>query len=295
MSQIYSLKSVITLLINQFLLYVGKISPSLATKLLHLMITKKWPNLESPRDFNEKLQWLKLNEPMELKAICSDKYEVYNYINDNYSFKIMNRLIAVYDNVEKIDWRELPQRFAIKCNHGCGYNLIVDDKDRLDKSESTKIISKWMKQRYGDVALQYHYNLIKPKVIIEEYIDGDPHLGLVDYKVYCFRGVPKLVLVCTNRSAGLRLDFYDLQWNRLPIGHLSNESPQSIPKPSTLSDMVTYASELSKPFTFVRIDFYENNGKVVFGEFTFTPAGNMAKYYNDYGLQYLGNLLSLPT
>ena len=116
----------------------------------------------------------------------------------------------------------------------------------------------------------------------------------LDYKVYCFNGEPKLVLVCSERESDLKLDFFDLDWKRLNIGHKSKESDKELVKPSCLNEMIKNARELSKPFAFVRIDFYDKDGVAILGEFTFTPAANTAKYYNDFGQKYLGDLLTLP-
>lgn len=276
-----------------FFLLVSAISPVLATKLLHLKTTGEWINLDSPEGFNEKLQWLKLNEDQKLKSICADKYAVYKYIEENHDPSILNRLIAVYSNPSEIEWDTLPQKFAMKCTHGCEYNIVTKNKDGLDRNEVERKLNGWLREKFGRRSLEPHYDLIEPKIIVEEYIESRVGLLPLDYKIYCFNGAAKLVLVCSEREDSLRLDFFDLEWNRLNIGHKKDESTKVIERPSCLDEMVRHAEALSKPFKFVRVDFYDKDGVPVFGEMTFTPAANMAMYYNDYGLRLLGGMMDL--
>ncbi len=273
---------------------INSSSPELATKLLHFKNTGKWIDLENPRDFNEKLQWLKLNEDASLKAICADKYELYEYVRQNYTESILNKLVAVYETPDEIDWDSLPDKCAIKCTHGCGYNIVTKNKSELDVREVRKTLDGWLKEDYWKRSLELHYRLITPRIIVEEYIETEQGDLPLDYKIYCFNGVPKLVLVCSERESKVKLDFFDLDWNRLNIGHKSDESNKVVRKPSCFDEMILHAEALAKPFTFVRADFYDKDGVPVFGELTFTPAANMAKYYNAYGLVYLGGLLNLP-
>jgi hypothetical protein len=276
-----------------FLGLVNKTSPELATKILHKINTGKWPDLKSPQDFNEKLQWLKLNETHILKAQCSDKYEVYEYVKERSGESILNGLIAVYENANEVNWEALPARFAMKCTHGCGYNVVTKNKSELDKGKVLLKLSKWLKEDFGKRSLEYHYSLIKPRIIVEEYIENKVGELPLDYKIYCFHGVPKLVLVCSERNSDIKLDFFDLDWNRLDIGFKSNESTGCITKPTCFEKMVQHAESLSTPFAFVRVDFYDKDEMPVFGELTFTPAGNMADYYNEKGLKWLGELLDI--
>lgn len=276
-----------------FFQFLNNFSPVLATKLLHFKRTGKWINLKNPIDFNEKLQWLKINEDQGLKALCADKYAVYRYIEKNYDSSILNKLIAVYDKPSDIEWDKLPDKFAMKCNHGCAYNIVTKSKEELDRHDVETKLNKWLNEKFGQKSLEPHYDLIKPRIIIEEYIENSAGLLPLDYKIYCFNGLAKLVLVCSEREDSLKLDFLDLEWNRLHIGHKKNESSNIIEMPACFDEMVRHAEALSQPFTFVRVDFYEKDGVPVFGELTFTPAANMADYYNDYGLELLGNMMDL--
>lgn len=276
-----------------FVRLIDKASPVLATKLLHLKTTGRWINLKEPKDFNEKLQWLKFNEDQHLKALCADKYKVYKYIEKKHDPSILNRLIAVYDDPSEIDWDILPERLAIKCTHGCGYNIVTKNKNELDRSEVEEKLNKWLGEKFGRKMLEPHYDLNEPRIIIEDYIEDKSGCLPVDYKIYCFSGKAKLVLVCSEREDSLKLDFFDLDWNRLNIGHKENESSNIINKPSCFGEMIKHAEAIAKPFTFVRVDFYDKDGLPVFGELTFTPAANMATYYNDYGLELLGGMMDI--
>lgn len=274
---------------------INSLSPVLVTKIMHYKVTGELPNLQNPEKFNDKLQWLKLywNDP--LIPSYADKYEMYKIVEEKGFPQILNNLLSVYDRTEDIEWQELPQKFALKCTHGCGYNIVTKDKSKLKESEVRQKLDVWMNEKFGKYNLEWHYDKIQPRIILEEYIENKEGLLPLDYKIYCFNGEAKLVLVCSEREDELKLDFFDLYWNRLSIGHKKDESSKKIKKPTCFDEMIKYAEVLSKPFPFVRIDFYDKDGRPVLGEFTFTPAANVANYYNDYGQQYLGNLLTLPS
>jgi hypothetical protein len=274
--------------------YIDSISPVLATRLMHFKVTGELLNLKNPVKFNDKLQWLKLyrNDPLVVK--CTDKYEMYNYVKENGAPNILNNLLVIYNTVDDIDWELLPEKFALKCTHGCGYNIVTNDKSKLDKEKSLQKLRGWMSESFGRNNLEKHYDRIKPRIILEEYIENDAGLLPLDYKIYCFNGVAKLVLVCSEREKCLKLDFFDLDWERLYIGNDNDKSDKEVKKPSCFNAMVKYSEDLAKPFSFVRVDFYDKNGSAILGELTFTPAANMSKYYNKYGQKYLGDLLYLP-
>lgn len=274
---------------------ISSVSPTLATKIIHYKCTGEIPNLIQPKKFNDKLQWLKLywNDP--LVPICADKYGMYDYVTENSDPKILNNLLAVYNSTDEIKWEALPNKFALKCTHGCGYNIVTKNKSELDQLEVFQKLNEWMDEEFGKHNLEYHYDKIKPRIILEEYIENAQGLLPLDYKIYCFNGVAKLVLVCSEREEDLKLDFFDLNWNRLDIGHKKDESVKKIKKPVCFDEMVKHAEELAKPFPFVRVDFYDKDGVPILGELTFTPAANMASYYNTYGQEYLGSLLTLPS
>ena len=271
-----------------------KVSPVLASKRLYRRQFGQSLDLENPKDFNEKLMWLKLFWRHPLVSKCADKYAVREYVKARGCDSALNVLYGVYDTVDEIEWDKLPNRFALKCTHGCGSNIICEDKSKLQKEEVFDNLRKWMNTNYSYPAAEIHYSSIKPRIIFEKFIENRAGPLPIDYKIYCFNGVAKIILVCSDRSTDLKLDWVDLQWNRMDIGAkrlLDEPLPQ---KPDCLSAMLDYAERLAKPFPFVRVDFYDNNSVPVLGELTFTPYGCIAPYYNKYGLQLLGDMLFLP-
>jgi hypothetical protein len=271
------------------------ISPVLSSKHLYHRIIGKKLDLRHPRDFNEKLQWLKLYWRNPLVVKCTDKYEVRDYVAGCGCENILNQLYGVYDHASEIDWDKLPHKFALKCTHGCKCNVICNDKGKLDKDRTLAQLREWLRIRYDRIALEVHYARIKPRIICEQYIETAAGLLPIDYKVYCFNGEPKLVLVCTDRGSDLKFTWMDLDWQRMDIGTERFRRAELPRKPDCLAAMIYYARKLASPFPFVRIDFYDFNGKPVFGEMTFTPAGCMITYHNEMGLQLLGEMLQLPS
>lgn len=279
---------------ERYFRYLYKISPVYASKYLYFVCTGKKLNLKNPQNFNEKLQWLKLYWQNPLIVKCADKYGIYEYVKSCGNEEILNELYGVYESTSEINWDKLPNKFALKCTHGCGYNVIANNKNELNQKEVFNKINKWLGESYGYRAAEIHYDKIEPRIIVERYIETDAGLMPNDYKIYCFNGKAKLALVCSDRGTKLKLNFVDLDWNRLDIGIPSFSSPEMPSKPSCFDQMIKYAENLSKPFPFVRVDFYDYNGKPILGEMTFTPAGCMATYYNDKGLKQLGDMLVLP-
>ncbi|MCE8041742.1 glycosyl transferase [Halomonas daqingensis] len=271
-----------------------KTSPEAAARLLYFQKTGKVIDIKNPRSFNEKLQWLNIYSKDPLRSICADKYRVREYAERQGCAGILKTLIAVYDSVGDIAWSDLPKKFALKCTHGCGYNIVSADKDELDQEEVKEKLRKWMGERFGSKNLEFHYDKIIPRIILEEYVEGEDGDLPRDYNVYCFNGVARLVEVWTEKGGEEWQDVFDLDWQRLNIGRKKSfERP--VERPKCLDEMIRYAQLLANPFPFVRVDFYEKNGEPILAEMTFTPGANMSEgYYTRYGLEYLGSLLELP-
>ena len=274
---------------------LSHISPVLSSKVLYRILTHKKLNLKKPTLFNEKLMKLKIDNynNNELVIKCTDKYMVRQYVEECGASEILNEIYGMYENANDIDWDKLPNKFVLKCNHGCGYNIICMDKTKLDKHATVKQLNKWLKKKFGYETSELHYPKIKPVIICEKYIETDSGMFPNDYKIYCFDGVPKVILTCTEREENLRLNFLDLNWNELDIGTKEDRADKVPEKPSCLNEMIEYAKVLSKPFKYVRADFYDFNGKPLFGELTFTPARCAAWYYSDKGNKKLGDMLKL--
>lgn len=273
-----------------------RISPELATKIIYRVSMGRKLNLEEPDDFNQKIMWLKLNTYYNnpLVTQCADKYAVREYIKEHGCSEILNGLIDVYDSVDEIEWDNLPNQFAIKCNHGCGLNIICADKSTADKEKILNTLKEWIKTDYYLGNAEVNYKFVSKKIICEPFLNTkNGHLPN-DYKIYCFDGKPQCVLVCYERDVELKLLFLDLDWNPTNIGKEGINDGEVIPKPQSFEKMIEYSKILSKGLPFVRMDFYDVDGEVVFGEMTFTPAGGLATYYSEEGLKYLGDLIKLP-
>lgn len=259
-----------------------RISPKLNTWIIYLVKFRRPINLRSPRTLDEKIQWLKFHDYLNNPQVrdCADKFAVREYINNCGCPEILNDLYYSWDSIDEIPWDELPDQFVIKWNFGCGQNLIVRDKSKLNIDEAKAKLKEWYKTR-DTFYLPYsemQYRGIKPKLICERLIKGENGALPVDYKFYCFKGNAACVLVCSGRQDdghGTKYYFFDKDWKLLRYNKTGKNAPEgfSLPKPEGIDKLFEYASILSRPFPFVRADFYLENGKPLFGELTFTPCG----------------------
>lgn len=236
-------------------------------------------DLKNPKTFNEKIQWLKLYEwpHNDLVVLCSDKYRVREYLKKNGLHDYENELIGVYENVDEIKWNNLPEKFVLKCTHGCAYNIICTDKSSLDIKKAKKMLNKWLKEDFGKFNAEIHYSRIKPRIICEKYL-GD---NLQDYKFFCFNGKFKLLYIAidseseTNRE---REAFFDENGNLLNLTNADYGLFSEAKLPDNFKELIKISEQLAKPFPFVRVDWYIKDGKTTFGELTFTPSGGMMRF-----------------
>lgn len=259
-----------------------RISPKLNTRFLYFVKFKRPINLKNPRTLDEKIQWLKFHDYLDNTLVrdCADKYAVRKYIESCGCPEILNELYGAYDTVDEIPWDSLPEKFVIKWNFGCGQNLICKDKSKLDIEDAKNKLRAWYKVR-DTFYLPYsemQYRGIKPKLICERFIEPEDGFLPVDYKFYCFGGKAACVLLCTGRDAqghGAKYYFFDRDWNLLRYNQTGKNAPEgfTLPRPEGIDHLFDYAEKISKPFPFVRADFYLEKGKVYFGELTFTPCG----------------------
>jgi hypothetical protein len=255
------------------------------------------PNLKKPQSFDEKLLWLMLYWRHPLKTQCADKYAMRSYVEEHGLGHTLPELLGVYNKSSEIDFATLPERFVLKCTHSCGFNIICKSKADLDWEETKNKLDGWMKFAPEKVGAEIHYALIKPRIICERYLDDLSGDVPNDYKVYCFGGKAHCTMACTERGSGERakFDIYDRDWKiKLPYSKSSLKANRSIPKPEAYEEMIDIAERLSKPFPFVRMDFYCINGKALIGEMTFTPNGCIDTGYTDLAQDELGQLLKLP-
>lgn len=251
-------------------------------------------NLEDPRSFSEKIQWLKLYDSTPLKAELSDKYLVRDWVKERIGEKYLVELYGVWDNPEDIDFDALPDSFVLKTNHSSSWNIIVKDKSRLDRKAAVRKLKRWLSMDYTFCCgLQLHYSLIKRKVIAEKYLENTD--GLDDYKFLCFGGEPKYIWKDVGRFGSQHYrTFYDLDWKMQDFRYQYPTLDQSDQPPECLEEMTGLARILSRDFPHVRVDFYEVDGRVYFGEMTFTCCSGVDRFYPQEMDDIMGSYFELP-
>lgn len=254
-------------------------------------------NLKEPRTFNEKLQWLKLYDRKPEYTKMVDKYEAKKYVANIIGKKYIIPTLGVWDKFEDIDFTKLPNQFVLKPTHASGNVFICKNKDEIDYKKLKKTVQKWLKRNYYLVHREWPYKNIKPKIIAEQYMVDDSGMKLKDYKFFCFNGIAQTILVCSNRNGSFKnTNFYDINWNLQPFTREKHKnSNEQIKKPKNLDEMITVAEKLSKDIPFVRVDLYEINGKVYFGELTFYPSSGFEGFEPEEWDKKLGDMLELPT
>lgn len=259
-------------------------------------ITGKKMDWKHPQDMSQKLLWLNRYDQSQLKADCADKYRMKEYVRFCGLDEINVPLIGVWSDPDEIDFDALPNQFAMKTNHGCGTNIICRDKSKLDVADAKRKLRDWLQMDFGKLYNELHYLRIKPCVFAEKYLPT-ADLFQIDYKFQCINGEPYCILICADRDASghAQLFSYNLQWERVSL--LNGEEQtlrREFPHPVNLEKMIAAAKTLAKPFPYVRVDFYEVEGRLYIGELTFTPYGNIMTYYKDEVLLDMGQKLILP-
>lgn len=278
------------------------LKPIQVARLKHFYKFHRMPNYEHPTDLNEKINWLKFYGDTSRWPNLADKYKVREYVK---SLGLEDLLVKLYGHWEKasdIDWSTLPKKFVLKVNNGCGDILICRDKDKINKEEVVAIYDKLVATKYGDVTGEPHYAKINPCVIAEEFFDISKQpiktSSLIDYKIWCLNGRPYCVWCAWNRSKhGTDVGIYDLDWNYHPEWSVFTEEyrkgKEILPRPKNLDKMFEIASKLSADFPILRVDLYEVDGKIYFGELTFTSLGGFMDYLTPKLLLEMGKKVNL--
>ena len=245
------------------------------------ILLKKKVDLKNPKTFNEKIQWLKLHDypNNDLVIQGADKYRVRKYVEEKGLKNILVPMIADWDNPEKINWEELPDKFVLKCNHGCAYNILCADKSSFDKEDAVKKMKKWMKEDFGAFNIETHYSKIVPHITCEEYL-GE---CIIDYKFFCFNGEPKYIYVSSDlvHDRQAQIGFFYLDGTKMPLIR-DDYAPMDIEElPPFFENMKKDAELLCEDFPFVRVDFFVANNTYYFAELTFTPSGGMMPFNPD--------------
>lgn len=252
-------------------------------------------DLDDPKTFNEKLQWLKLHDRNPLYTTLVDKAAVKPWVAERIGWEHVVPTLGVWDSFDKIDFDELPERFVLKCTHDSGGLAICRDRATFDMDAARKKIEKSLRRNYYFHGREWPYKDVCPRVLAEEYLDSPATSEITDYKLMCFNGRARCAFTCTGRAGGdLRVDFFDLDWNRLPFTRHYSASDVPPEAPLRLHEMVGISERLAKGMPFVRVDFYEVAGETYFGELTFYPGNGMEEFDPEQWDEELGSWVTLP-
>lgn len=256
-----------------------KLSPKRELQLLFWIKQGYKLNLENPKTYNEKLQWIKLNDHNPLMVKCCDKYTVREFVREQGCGDILNDLLWEGYEPADIPFEKLPPKFVIKITHGSTFNIICDNKNKLDQKATVRQCRKWLKTKFLPCYGEWFYGIEKPRVIVEKYIESDDGEALKDYKVFCFNGKPTYIRVDTNRFTEHRDNIFTPDWEEIPNAHMGHGcSEYNLKKPECLSKLLEYAHRLSEPFLHARVDFYIVNNQIIFGELTFTNGAGFDRF-----------------
>lgn len=266
-------------------------------KFLYLCFLGKKLDIDNPKTFNEKLQWLKLYDRRPEYTTMVDKYEAKKYVSSIIGDEYIIPTLGVYDSFDEIDFDSLPNQFVLKCTHDSGGLVVCTDKSKLDLKSAKNKINKCLKRNYYYQCREWPYKDIKPRIIVEKYMDNNSNDGLIDYKFYCFDGEVK----CLYVSQGLedhstaRISFLTPDWQFAPYKRIDFKGFETLPqKPKHYDKMLEIAQQLSAGHCFLRVDLYETNNQIYFSELTFSPCAGMMPFDNPKWDKIFGDWLTLP-
>jgi len=265
-------------------------------------------HLDNPQTFNEKLQWLKLHDRNPLYTTLSDKYAVRQYIKDKIGEKYLIPLLGgPWESFDEINFDALPNQFVLKCTHDSGGVVVCRDKSRFDINAAREKISRCLKRNYYLIGREWPYKNVPPRIIAEQYMTDDGDIpesdgperitDLKDYKFFSFNGTVKVMYVASNRASTTEetnYDFFDMDFQHLPFTSVHPNAAVPPKKPATFDEMRELAERLSQGFPHVRVDFYEIDGKVYFGEMTFYHGSGTEPFEPDEWDTILGSWIDLP-
>ena len=282
--------------------WLGVHHPITLMKLRYYARFHKRLDLNNPKTLNEKILYLSLRTDTSLWTVCSDKYEVREYVKKCGLEDILVKLYGVWENAHDIDFDNLPDKYVLKGTHSCDDLIFVDGTNSIDRKEVVKFFEQDLKTKYGAIEAGLHYLRIKPRIIAEEILVNDQLSSkysstLIDYKVWCFNGKPNFVWTVSNREGNHKESMvYDLNWNQCPDCQMYENGyvkGNPLPRPETLDEMLSAAERLAEPVPEVRVDFYSIGKRLYFGELTFTSHGGLMQNYTDEFQKRIGELIDL--
>lgn len=250
---------------------------------------------DTPKRFNHKLIWLKMNYRHPEAYKFADKVLVKKIVKNIISENIVIPTIGLWRNAKDIDFSSLPESFILKTNHGSAWNILVHNKKSINRSLVQKQLNIWMNSNYFKIGREYQYKDIKPMILAEPLLDPGNGKELLDYKFFCFNGEPRFVQVDFDRFSNHTRNFYDMSWKRQPFTILYPPHPGDTVRPDNFDQMIDIARNLSEGFPFIRVDLYDCAGRIYFGELTFHPGGGFEPITPDIWDYTLGDMLILPT
>lgn len=255
-----------------------------------------WPNFKTPKTYNEKLQWLKLNNRRPEYTNMVDKIESKKYVASIIGKEYIIPTLGIWNDVEEIEWEKLPNQFVIKVTSDSGGIVVCKDKATLDIEKTKKKLKHGWGKNYYQYNKEYPYKDLKPRIIAEQYMEDESGYELKDYKIFCFDGEPRCLFVATDRQTKgeeTKFDFFDLDWNHLPFTNGHPNSKKAISKPENFEVMIDIARKLSQGMIHVRVDLYNVNGKIFFGELTFFHWSGMTRFVPNEWDYKLGNFINI--
>ena len=278
-------------------LFYRKMPDAMFLKCQYYLMMGERLDVEHPRGFNQKIQWLKLYHRDPLYTRLADKVAVRDVVRERIGEEYLVPLLGAWEHFDDIDLDALPQQFALKCNHDCGSVVLCKDKASFDVAQACAKIEGCLKKNcyYEHPYREWQYRDIPPKVIAEPYLTDPSGREIDDYKIYCFNGVPRFVSVHSGRFSGKCLvTFFDMAWNAFPFDVGYERHPPSFPPPERFEEMVSLSAALAKDIPHVRVDWYCLGGKPYFGEMTFTSHGGYHVFNPPEWNATFGDWLTLP-
>lgn len=265
-------------------------------QLYYFAVFHRFANLKNPHSFDEKLNWLKLHDRKPEYCDLVDKYKVKSIVAEQIGEEYIIPTLGVWDHFDEIDFDLLPNQFVLKCTHDSEGLVIVKDKSEMDRKAAKEKLEASLKNNFYYIGREWPYKNVQPRIIAEQYMEDSVLKELRDYKFFCFNGEPKLMFVASGRNdKGLRIDYFDLQYRHLDLVRKPCPNAEEMPeKPKNFEKMIHLSRVLSKGKPHLRVDFYEVNGKVYFGELTFFNHGGFGKYSPEKWNYILGEWLELP-
>lgn len=265
-------------------------------KLLYRARTGKKLNMVNPITFNEKLQWLKVNDRNPLYPQLVDKYRVRDYISTKIGEKYLIPLFGVYNNVNEIDFDALPKSFVLKCTHDSGGVVICNDRYNFNVDAAKEKLKRHLASNYYWSKREWPYKNVEPKIICEKYMVDESGLELKDYKIFCFHGVPEMIQVDYDRFQEHKRNIYTTEWHYIAASiEYPTDPDKTIKKPQKIEEMLNLASVLSNGFPHVRVDFYSINDQIYFGELTFHHGSGFEKFEPSSLEVKMGEWIKIPS